>query len=163
MQACGEYALTCVIQDGSTMHIPLHCSRHITSHPLEHPHLVRRTMLACFFQTPFNSPRLLKLTNRLSGLTLIFVEIPLLLRICPTSPTFDTFIRRFTTNYMRAAIYGVMSLIQWLSIIKDHTSLIAAAIALLLAASCYLIAGLKGQGFVGSKTLGGQGVAQMIV
>jgi len=101
--------------------------------------------------------------NRLSGLTLIFIEVPLLLRICPTSPTFDNFIRRFTTNYMRAAIYGVMSLIQWLSCIVHPTSLIAAAIVLLLAATCYLIAGLKGQGFVGSKTLGGQGVAQMIV
>ena len=102
--------------------------------------------------------------NRLSGLTLIFVEIPLLLRICPTSPTFDNFIRRFTTNYMRAVIYGVMSLIQWLSLIhQPATSLIAAAVLLLLAATCYLIAGLKGQGFVGSKTLGGQGVAQMIV
>ena len=64
---------------------------------------------------------------------------------------------------MRAAIYGVMSLIQWLSLIKDPTSLIAAAIMLLAAAVCYGIAGLKGQGFVGSKTLGGQGVAQMIV
>lgn len=64
---------------------------------------------------------------------------------------------------MRAVIYGVMSLIQWLSIIIDPSSLIAAAVVLLLAAACYLIAGLKGQGFVGSKTLGGQGVAQMIV
>jgi hypothetical protein len=64
---------------------------------------------------------------------------------------------------MRAVIYGVMSLIQWLSLIKQATSLIAAAVLLLLAAICYLIAGLKGQGFVGSKTLGGQGVAQMIV
>ncbi len=57
----------------------------------------------------------------------------------------------------------MMSLVQWLSIIKDATSLIAAAIVLLLASACYVIAGLKGQGFVGSKTLGGQGVAQMIV
>ena len=56
-----------------------------------------------------------------------------------------------------------MSLIQWLSCIVDRTSLIAAAVVLLLAAVCCLIAGLKGQGFVGSKTLGGQGVAQMIV
>ena len=65
---------------------------------------------------------------------------------------------------MRAAIYGVMSLIQWLSLATKHaTSLIAAAVLLMLAAVCYLIAGLKGQGFVGSKTLGGQGVAQMIV
>lgn len=94
---------------------------------------------------------------------LIFVEVPLLLRICPTSSTFDNFIRRFTTNYMRAGIYATMSLIQWLSLIQDPTSLIAAAVMLLLASICYLIAGLKGQGFVGSKTLGGQGVAQMIV
>lgn len=66
---------------------------------------------------------------------------------------------------MRAAIYGVMSLIQWLSLIASPrpTSLIAAAIFLMLTAICYLLAGLKGQGFVGSKTLGGQGVAQMIV
>ena len=65
---------------------------------------------------------------------------------------------------MRAAIYGVMSLIQWLSLVsKEATSLLAAAVFLLLTAVCYLIAGLKGQGFVGSKTLGGQGVAQMIV
>ena len=105
----------------------------------------------------------MKYSKRLSGLVLIFVEIPLLLRICPTSPTFDTFIRRFTTNYMRAGIYGAMSLAQWLSLILYPTSLIAAAIILLLTAVCYLIAGLKGQGFVGSKTLGGQGVAQMIV
>lgn len=98
-----------------------------------------------------------------SGLVLIFVEVPLLLRICPTSSTFDNLIRRFTTNYMRAAIYGVMSLVQWLSLIHSATSLLAAAVMLLLAAICYAIAGLKGQGFVGSKTLGGQGVAQMIV
>ena len=100
-----------------------------------------------------------------SGLVLIFIEIPLLLRICPTSAKFDAFIRRFTTNYMRAGIYGVMSLVQWLSLIVDHngSSLIAAAVVLLIAATFYTLAGLKHQQFVGSKTLGGQGVAQMIV
>jgi len=56
-----------------------------------------------------------------------------------------------------------MGLIQWLSIIADPTSLIAAAIMLTLAATFYALAGVKGQGFVGSKTLGGQGVAQMII
>ena len=64
---------------------------------------------------------------------------------------------------MRAGIYGVMSLVQWLSLIIKGTSLIAAAVVLMLAALCYVLAGVKGQGFVGSKTLGGQGVAQMIV
>ena len=56
-----------------------------------------------------------------------------------------------------------MSLVQWLSIIVDWSSLIAAAVVLLAAGACYALAGLKHQDFVGSKTLGGQGVAQMIV
>jgi len=99
----------------------------------------------------------------LSSFIIIFIEIPLLMRICPTSSTFDTFIRRFTTNYMRAAIYFAMALIQWLSIIVNATSLIAAAIVLTFASAFYVLAGVKGQDFVGSKTLGGQGVAQMIV
>ncbi|PQE06475.1 golgi apparatus membrane TVP18 protein [Rutstroemia sp. NJR-2017a WRK4] len=94
---------------------------------------------------------------------IIFIEIPLLLRICPTSSKFDTFMRRFTTNYMRAAIYLGMAIVQWLSIIISPTSLIAAAVLLTIAAGFYALAGLKGQGFVGSKTLGGQGVAQMIL
>ena len=74
--------------------------------------------------------------------------------------------RRFTTNYMRAGIYGVMSLVQWIScipILGGPSSLIAAAVLLLIAALFYLLAAVKGQGFVGSKTLGGQGVAQMII
>ncbi|KAM3071253.1 Golgi apparatus membrane protein tvp18 [Clarireedia jacksonii] len=94
---------------------------------------------------------------------IIFVEIPLLLRICPTSSKFDTFMRRFTTNYMRAAFYLGMAIVQWLSLIIKATSLIAAAVLLTIAAGFYALAGLKGQGFVGSKTLGGQGVAQMIL
>lgn len=64
---------------------------------------------------------------------------------------------------MRAAIYLTMAIVQWLSIIVYATSLIAAAVVLTFAAAFYAIAGVKGQGFVGSKTLGGQGVAQMIV
>lgn len=98
-----------------------------------------------------------------SALIILFIEIPLLLRICPTSPTFDNFIRRFETNYMRAAIYFVLSLIQWLSLTLARTSLIAAAVFLLIASVFYLLAGIRGQAFVNSKTLGGQGVAQMIV
>ncbi|ORX98752.1 Golgi apparatus membrane protein tvp18 [Clohesyomyces aquaticus] len=94
---------------------------------------------------------------------IIFIEIPLLLRICPTSQGFDSFIRRFETNYMRAAIYAIMSVIQWISISVAASSLIAAAVMLLVAALFYLAAGIKGQAFQGSKTLGGQGVAQMII
>jgi hypothetical protein len=56
-----------------------------------------------------------------------------------------------------------MAIIQWLSLIVHPTSLIAAAVVLTITAAFYALAGVKGQGFVGSKTLGGQGVAQMIV
>ncbi len=64
---------------------------------------------------------------------------------------------------MRAATYGVMSVLQWLSLLSTASGLIAAAVLLALTAFCYLLAAIKGQAFVGSKTLGGQGVAQMIV
>ena len=122
----------------------------------------------CLYVSRFSSQNLgaSPLTTHLhsiSAFILIFIEIPLLLRVCPTSESFDRFIRRFETNYMRAAIYGIMSVIQWLSLIRYATSLIAAAVVLLLAAAFYALAGLKKQEFAASKTLGGQGVAQMIV
>ncbi|KAH6617967.1 TVP18/Calcium channel flower [Chaetomium sp. MPI-SDFR-AT-0129] len=98
-----------------------------------------------------------------SSFVILFIEVPLLLRICPTSSTFDNFIRKIATNYMRAAAYGVMAVAQWLTLLGRATSLIAAAVFLTLTGFCYLLAGIKGQAFVGSKTLGGAGVAQMIV
>lgn len=142
----------------------MHRSGNRESAPPFNSHIIWRDMPVSHHQIPCaKSACLLISFCSLSGLVLIFVEVPLLLRICPTSSTFDNFIRRFTTNAMRAAIYGTMSLVQWLSLIKDATSLIAAAVILLLTAICYAIAALKKQNFVGSKTLGGQGVAQMIV
>ncbi|KAF3491551.1 Tlg2-vesicle protein [Arthroderma uncinatum] len=85
------------------------------------------------------------------------------MRICPTSSKFDSFIRRFASNTMRAVIYLAMSAIQWISLVKEATSLIAAAVLLIIAAIFYALAAVKGQEFTGSKTLGGQGVAQMMV
>ncbi|KAI1406190.1 Golgi apparatus membrane protein TVP18 [Hypoxylon fuscum] len=98
-----------------------------------------------------------------SCFVILFIEVPLLLRICPTSASFDAAIRKVSTNYMRAATYAVMAIIQWASISVTASSLIAAAVVLTFTALCYTAAGVKGQAFVGSKTLGGAGVAQMIV
>jgi len=64
---------------------------------------------------------------------------------------------------MRAAAYAIMSVVVFLSLLNSASALIAAAVFLALTALCYLAAGIKGQAFVGSKTLGGQGVAQTIV
>lgn len=94
---------------------------------------------------------------------MIFIEIPILLRICPTSKVFDTFVRKFHNNYGRAGIYLAMALAQWLSLLVKASSLIAAAVILTFAGLFYGLAGLKGQEFMGSKTLGGAGIAQMIV
>ncbi|PHH90395.1 hypothetical protein CDD83_3809 [Cordyceps sp. RAO-2017] len=98
-----------------------------------------------------------------SSFLILFIEVPLLLRICPTSGKFDEFVRKISTNYMRAGAYGVMAVIQFVSTVFGRSALIAAGVFLMLTAICYLLAGVKGQAFVGSKTLGGQGVAQMIV
>lgn len=99
-----------------------------------------------------------------SAFVILFIEVPLLLRICPTSATFDAAIRKVSTNYMRAAAYVIMSAVQFISLVSQPaTSLIAGAVVLLITAIFYGLAGIKGQAFVGSKTLGGQGVAQMIV
>ncbi|KIW08309.1 golgi apparatus membrane protein TVP18 [Verruconis gallopava] len=98
-----------------------------------------------------------------SSFVILFIEVPFLLRICPTSSKFDDFIRKFSTNYMRAAIYGVMSLVQWLSLIVGTSSLVAAAVFLLITSACYGFAAIRKDEFMSSKTLGGQGVAQMIV
>ncbi|KAB8071537.1 Golgi apparatus membrane protein tvp18 [Aspergillus leporis] len=112
----------------------------------------------------FNAVRIIfSILCLVSGLILVFIEVPFLLRICPTSEKFDTFVRRFTTNYMRAAMYTIMSALQWVSLVSGASSLIAAAVLLIIAALFYALAGLKSQEFVGSKTLGGQGLAQMIV
>jgi hypothetical protein len=101
--------------------------------------------------------------SRCSSFVILFIEVPWLLRICPTSAKFDSLVGRVTTNYMRAGTYLVMSIIQWLTLIFRVTSLIVPAILMLLTAACYLAAAVKKQDFVGSKTLGGQGVAQMMV
>lgn len=94
---------------------------------------------------------------------LIFLEIPLLLRICPTSKKFDDLIRKFHSLWGRATFYLIAATVQWLSLIKQSTSLIAAAVLLTLAGLFYALAALKGQEFMGSKTLSGQSVAQMVV
>ncbi|KAI5815781.1 hypothetical protein BZA77DRAFT_315094 [Pyronema omphalodes] len=98
-----------------------------------------------------------------TGLILIFLEIPFLLRICPTSKVFDDTIRKFHSLWGRAAFYLTGALIQWLSLTVQSTSLIAAAVLLTLAGLFYAAAAIKGQEFMGSKTLGGAGVAQMMV
>lgn len=64
---------------------------------------------------------------------------------------------------MRSLIYLIMSAVQWCSIAIHVSSLIVPAVFLLIASAFYALAGVKSQEFIGSKMLGGQGMAQMIV
>ncbi|EAQ84966.1 hypothetical protein CHGG_08980 [Chaetomium globosum CBS 148.51] len=81
-----------------------------------------------------------------SSFVILFIEVPLLLRICPTSSKFDDAIRKITTNYMRAAAYAVMAVVQWLTLLSAATSLLAAAVFLSFTCICYLLAGHQGPG-----------------
>lgn len=96
-------------------------------------------------------------------MVLIFVEIPFLLRICPTNAKFDENIRKFNNNYPRAALYIVLAVVLYLSLLIRASSLLAAAILMTITSFCYLFAGVKQQEFTQSKTLGGAGLVQMVV
>ena len=155
-------SLTGVYQDWGDLYYPVHCAwnrQHLFA-PCTH-HLQYSVLVSWALIPRKRTAR--TYARRIAGVVLIFIEIPFLLRICPTSDKVDNFIRRFTTNWMRAAMYLAMSAVQWISLVTGASSLIAAAVMLLIASLFYALAGLKSQDFVGSKTLGGQGLAQMIV
>ncbi|KAG5513295.1 hypothetical protein PMAC_001358 [Pneumocystis sp. 'macacae'] len=89
------------------------------------------------------------------GFILMFIEIPFLMRICPTSRKFDSFIQYFNQNWPRAGVYIIFSTILFLSGIIKWTSLIVAAFFMIITCLCYVIAALKGQTFANSSLLGG--------
>ena len=91
-------------QAWSAMHYPRIRPGDCEHLPLQPPHFVQRAIAVCTTPPAGYYPTLT--FRRVSSLLLIFVEIPLLLRICPTSAKFDAFIRRFTTNYMSTSIPG---------------------------------------------------------
>ncbi|EPY51616.1 membrane protein [Schizosaccharomyces cryophilus OY26] len=91
------------------------------------------------------------------GVMLIFIELPFLTRICPVSEKFQAFTSIFESNYYRGLIYSIFALVTFLGCIFSATSLIAAGVVLSLTGLCYTFAGIKGQAFTSSSTLGGTG------
>jgi hypothetical protein len=156
-----------MLRAGHRKHLPLRPRGHLQHHmPVRPQHIYLIPTTIPHHQNssdPLQTHPLTPYPPRVCAFIIVFLEVPLLLRICPTSEKFDQFIRKFETNYMRAGIYLVMAVVQWLSLIISATSLIVAAVFLTIAGACYLLAAVRNQGFVGSKTLGGHGVAQMIV
>ncbi|EPX70457.1 uncharacterized protein SOCG_04747 [Schizosaccharomyces octosporus yFS286] len=91
------------------------------------------------------------------GVLLVFIELPFLARICPVSQKFQTFTNTFASNYYRGLIYAIFAVVTFLGCIFSVTSLIAAGVVLGLTGICYTFAGIKGQAFTSSSTLGGTG------
>ncbi|KAG1181968.1 hypothetical protein G6F36_009521 [Rhizopus arrhizus] len=89
---------------------------------------------------------------------LIGIEVPLCLKLCPTSPKFDSFIAYFENCYFRALIYLAFAVVMFLSNLLNVGPLIATGVSLLLAAICYGIAAFSGQAFASSRIFGGTGV-----
>ncbi|KAI8353228.1 hypothetical protein BD560DRAFT_336780 [Blakeslea trispora] len=74
---------------------------------------------------------------------LVLVEIPLCLKVCPTSPKF-------------------FAVVMFLSNLLNVGPLIACGVSLLLAAICYGIAAFTGQAFASSRMFGGTGVDNVV-
>lgn len=97
------------------------------------------------------------------ALVVLFVEVPFLLKICPLTDTFTNFIKNFDENWPRCGFYLLMSVIQWLSLLIQATSLIVVAVLFAISSACYALAAIKHQeyikttvSFTGNDSLDGQ-------
>jgi len=89
---------------------------------------------------------------------LIFVEIPFCMKICPTSPKFDAFIKIFENNYIRTVGYLLFSIVIFVFVKKSSAFYVLPGLSLIITGICYGIAALKHQNHASSAITGGSGV-----
>ncbi|KAI9501060.1 Golgi apparatus membrane protein tvp18 [Coemansia spiralis] len=92
------------------------------------------------------------------GAICIIIEIPLLLKICPTGPTVDSMFGGLKNHWWRFVAYLVFAAVMWSSLAKHGGILAIGAATVTLAALCYLVAAVKKQTKVTTSMLGGTGV-----
>ncbi|KAG0354584.1 hypothetical protein BC939DRAFT_460655 [Gamsiella multidivaricata] len=94
---------------------------------------------------------------------LIFIEIPLCLKCCPTSAKFDNFLGQFQNSYFRAAAYIVFAVIMWLAVgVGGRTLQVVSALLLTAGAVSYVIAAARHQTPASSTITGGTGVSTIV-
>ncbi|KAF8931497.1 Golgi apparatus membrane protein tvp18 [Haplosporangium gracile] len=94
---------------------------------------------------------------------LVFIEIPLCLKCCPTSAKFDNFLQKFQNSYFRAVAYIVFAVVMWLAVgIGGRTLQTISALALSFGAVSYVIAAARHQTPASSTITGGTGVSTIV-
>ncbi|KAF9581137.1 Golgi apparatus membrane protein tvp18, partial [Lunasporangiospora selenospora] len=94
---------------------------------------------------------------------LIFIEIPLCMKCCPTSEKFDNFITKFHNSFFRAGAYAIFAILMWIAVGAGNRGVQAvSAVFLTLGALCYGFAGARGQTPASSSITGGTGVSSIV-
>ncbi|KAG9070005.1 Golgi apparatus membrane protein tvp18 [Linnemannia hyalina] len=94
---------------------------------------------------------------------LVFIEIPLCLKCCPTSAKFDNALQQFQNSYFRAIAYVVFAVVMWLAVgLGDRTLQVVSALALSFGAVSYVIAAARHQTPASSTITGGTGVSTIV-
>ncbi|KAJ2613843.1 Golgi apparatus membrane protein tvp18 [Coemansia sp. RSA 1365] len=92
------------------------------------------------------------------GAVCILIELPFVLKICPTGPVFDKAVNALNNHWLRFLAYLVFAIVMWSSMAQSSTVLAIGAATTTLAAGCYLIAAVKKQSQMTTSLLGGSGV-----
>ncbi|KAF9371847.1 Golgi apparatus membrane protein tvp18 [Podila verticillata] len=92
---------------------------------------------------------------------LVFIEVPMCLKCCPTSAKFDNFLHSFQNSYFRAAAYLVFAILMWIAF-KSVTLQVISALLLTGAAVSYTIAAVRHQTPASSSITGGTGVSTIV-
>ncbi|KAH7050753.1 golgi apparatus membrane protein TVP18 [Linnemannia elongata] len=94
---------------------------------------------------------------------LVFIEIPLCLKCCPTSAKFDNILQQFQNSYFRAVAYVVFAVVMWLAVGLSSLKLqIVSALTLSFGAVSYVIAAARHQTPASSTITGGTGVSTIV-
>ncbi|KAF9115838.1 Golgi apparatus membrane protein tvp18 [Mortierella sp. GBA39] len=94
---------------------------------------------------------------------LVFIEIPLCLKCCPTSAKFDNALQQFQNSYFRAVAYVVFAVVMWLAVgLGGRTLQVVSALALSFGAVSYVIAAARHQTPASSTITGGTGVSTIV-
>ncbi|KAF0441603.1 Golgi apparatus membrane protein TVP18 [Gigaspora margarita] len=92
------------------------------------------------------------------GFILIFVEIPLCTKVCPTSQKFDSFVKIFENHWTRTVGYLVFAALLFVFTHFASVLYIIPGITLLFTGICYAIAGSLRQEHAASSFTGGSSV-----